>query len=81
MREIRTSGLMSGDGKRGFATAPILDSTVAAALPHQLQAAAPTKQAGGAIAFRVDRHRKSHENGWDEPYKARGLRTVCGGWR
>ena len=27
MREIRTSGLMSGDGKRGFATAPILDST------------------------------------------------------
>jgi hypothetical protein len=29
MREIRTSGLMSGDGKRGFATAPILDSTFA----------------------------------------------------
>jgi hypothetical protein len=27
MREIRTSGLMSGDGRRGFATAPILDST------------------------------------------------------
>src|SRR5215813_15101124 len=27
MREIRTSGLMSGDGKRGVATAPILDST------------------------------------------------------
>ncbi len=27
MREIRTSGLMSGDGKRGFATAPVLDST------------------------------------------------------
>src|SRR5262245_33241442 len=27
MREIRTSGLMSGDGKRGAATAPILDST------------------------------------------------------
>src|SRR3954467_698996 len=29
MREIRTSGLMSGDGKRGIATAPVLDSTVA----------------------------------------------------
>src|SRR3954470_8143460 len=33
MREIRTSGLMSGDGKRGGAawpkaTAPVLDSTV-----------------------------------------------------
>ena len=27
MREIRTSGLMSGDGKRGSATAPVLDST------------------------------------------------------
>ena len=27
MREIRTSGLMSGDGKRGGATAPVLDST------------------------------------------------------
>ena len=30
MREIRTSGLMSGDGKRGdfsVATAPVLDST------------------------------------------------------
>ena len=27
MREIRTSGLMSGDGKRGIATAPVLDST------------------------------------------------------
>jgi hypothetical protein len=32
MREIRTSGLMSGDGKRGDAdmaqvTAPVLDST------------------------------------------------------
>ena len=27
MREIRTSGLMSGDGRRSFATAPILDST------------------------------------------------------
>jgi hypothetical protein len=27
MREIRTSGLMSGDGRRGFATAPTLDST------------------------------------------------------
>lgn len=27
MREIRTSGLMSGDGKRGTATAPVLDST------------------------------------------------------
>jgi hypothetical protein len=34
MREIRTSGLMSGDGKRSVAawpklTAPILDSTIA----------------------------------------------------
>jgi hypothetical protein len=29
MREIRTSGLMSGDGKRGNATAPVLDSTEA----------------------------------------------------
>jgi len=28
MREIRTSGLMSGDGKRHFATAPVLDSTI-----------------------------------------------------
>src|SRR3954469_4475896 len=28
MREIRTSGLMSGDGKRGIATAPVLDSTI-----------------------------------------------------
>ena len=27
MREIRTSGLMSGDGKRGTATAPVLDFT------------------------------------------------------
>jgi hypothetical protein len=27
MREIRTSGLMSEDGKRGTATAPVLDST------------------------------------------------------
>jgi hypothetical protein len=27
MREIRTSGLMSGDGRRGNATAPVLDST------------------------------------------------------
>ena len=32
MREIRTSGLMSGDGKRGNATAPVLDSTEP--LPH-----------------------------------------------
>lgn len=36
MREIRTSGLMSGDGKRGDAdtaqaTAPVLDSTLKAA--------------------------------------------------
>jgi hypothetical protein len=39
MREIRTSGLMSGDGRRGFATAPILDSTtgVAASLDWLLQ--------------------------------------------
>src|SRR5690242_10838373 len=27
MREIRTSGLMSGDGKRSAAAAPVLDST------------------------------------------------------
>lgn len=27
MREIRTSGLISGDGKRGIATAPVFDST------------------------------------------------------
>ena len=27
MPEIGTSGLMSGDGKRGIATAPVLDST------------------------------------------------------
>jgi hypothetical protein len=27
MREIRTSSLMSRDGKRGFATAPVFDST------------------------------------------------------
>jgi len=32
MRENRTSGLMSGDGRRGFATAPILDSTRIAAI-------------------------------------------------
>jgi hypothetical protein len=38
MREIRTSGSMSGDGKRGVghrpqATAPILDSTFAPSRP------------------------------------------------
>ena len=27
LTEIRTSGLMSGDGRRGNATAPVLDST------------------------------------------------------
>jgi len=32
MREIRTSGLMSGDGRRGTATAPVLDSTRIAAI-------------------------------------------------
>ena len=37
MREIRTSGLMSGDGKRGDAgmaqaTAPVLDSTMSCIL-------------------------------------------------
>jgi hypothetical protein len=31
MREIRTSGLMSGDGKRGTAIAPVLDSTTRSA--------------------------------------------------
>jgi hypothetical protein len=34
MREIRTSGLMSGDGRRGFATAPILDSTLRSGRGH-----------------------------------------------
>ena len=36
MREIRTSGLMSGDGKRGTATAPVLDSTGALRKAHNI---------------------------------------------
>src|SRR5882672_2829641 len=50
MREIRTSGLMSGDGRRSdlsVATAPVLDST-----PHRrsadLQVRAPKRTSGRA---------------------------------
>src|SRR5215475_9109758 len=42
MREIRTSGLMSGDGKRGVATAPILDSTA----PCRLRCCSRLRPAG-----------------------------------
>ena len=42
MREIRTSGLMSGDGKRGDAdmaqaTAPVLDSTLTSTAADERQ--------------------------------------------
>jgi hypothetical protein len=36
----------------------------------------PTERSGGALVFRVDCHRKVAGNGWDEPCKSRGLRTV-----
>jgi len=50
MREIRTSGLMSGDGKRGGAVAPvlapILDST---GVLRRTSARTPTWQPGGTL--------------------------------
>jgi hypothetical protein len=69
MREIRTSGSMSGDGKRGRrrmaqATAPILDSTERAVLtscsvrPHfelQRRLSAAPDAAEGRV--RADEHR------------------------
>jgi hypothetical protein len=36
----------------------------------------PTERLGGAPFFRVDCHREVAGNGWDEPCKSRGLRTV-----
>jgi hypothetical protein len=36
----------------------------------------PTERSGGALVFRVHCHRKVAGNGWDEPCKSRGLRTV-----
>src|SRR6478672_10480876 len=36
----------------------------------------PTERLGGAPFFRVDCHREVAGNGWDEPRKSRGLRTV-----
>ena len=36
----------------------------------------PTERSGGALVFRADCHREVAENGWDEPCKSRGLRTV-----
>ena len=36
----------------------------------------PTERSGGALVFHVDCHRKVAGNGWDEPCKSRGLRTV-----
>ena len=35
-----------------------------------------TERSGGALVFRVGCHREVAENGWDEPCKSRGLRTV-----
>jgi hypothetical protein len=55
MREIRTSGLMSGDGKRGIATAPVLDSTI-----HR-RSIVNCKFAWFAIALRVA---ERHKQGW-----------------
>ena len=50
MREIRTSGLMSGDGKRATAgrsrTAPVLDSTQHPARICAKRASAPLRLAG-----------------------------------
>lgn len=34
------------------------------------------ERSGGALVFRVGCHREVAENGWDEPGKSRGLRTV-----
>ena len=62
MREIRTSGLMSGDGKRSAATAPVLDFTSAAreaARMTRSEAAGSyartwvTRGLGGALFWRV----------------------------
>ena len=36
----------------------------------------PTERSEGALVFRVDCHREVAGNGWDEPCKSRGLRTV-----
>ena len=36
----------------------------------------PTERSGGALVFRVAWHREVPGNGWDEPCKSRGLRTV-----
>ena len=36
----------------------------------------PTERSEGAHVFRVDCHREVAGNGWDEPCKSRGLRTV-----
>jgi hypothetical protein len=35
-----------------------------------------TERSGGALVFRVACHREVAEDGWGEPRKSRGLRTV-----
>ena len=59
MREIRTSGLMSGDGKRGFATAPVLDST-----DQRQEAARPGRHPRPADAGHHPRRRHPGPRWW-----------------
>jgi hypothetical protein len=75
MREIRTPGLMSGDGRRGFATAPILDSTRATRpVAPQWSGARATEMppagaiiAGSASLLGDDRHNRAKMTGAKPP--------------
>src|SRR5512132_4338914 len=58
MREIRTSGLMSGDGKRGMPTAPVLDST------DQGQEAAYSRRHAGPLDARHRACRRHPGSRW-----------------
>ncbi len=49
MREIRTSGSMSGEGKRSDATAPLLDSTSALSRVFPVRLVAPAVAEAGII--------------------------------
>src|SRR3954462_13781943 len=52
MREIRTSGLMSGDGRRSFTTAPILDSTLCQGLPRVWGSGSGSQSRVGVVRWR-----------------------------
>ena len=86
MREIRTSGLMSGDGKRGNATAPVLNSTGGRPqAPHPDRHARPLagcqrpsgQRAGSGRRGGAAARDRMRPNVPSQPRRSRYSQTVC----